>query len=268
MDAISRDVMESGQLTGSAAEVYEEFFVPALFGEWAPRLCDAAEVTAEERLLDVACGTGCLAREAAGRGATVTGLDCNAGMLAVARRLDDTVDWREGTAEALPFGDASFDAVACQFGLMFFDDRVKALREMWRVTRPGGRLVVATWDSLDRTPGYSAMVGLLQRLFGEVIAAGLRAPFVLGDPDDLGALFEAAGIASPHIKTVVGEARFPSIDDWVRTDIKGWTLADALDDAQYAELQGAAQEELQRFRQPDGTVSFDSPAHIAIATKA
>ena len=267
MDATKRDAMESGQLTKSAAEVYEEFFVPALFGEWAPRLCDALSIRANMRVLDVACGTGCLAREAAGRGASVTGLDCNAGMLAVARHLDDTVDWREGSAEALTFEDASFDAAACQFGLMFFNDRVKALREMWRVTKPGGRMAVAVWDSLDRTPGYRAMVGLLQRLFGDEIAAGLRAPFVLGDAGGLQGLFDAAGVPQSRVDTQIGTARFPSIADWVRTDVKGWTLADAIDDAQYAELQAAAQEELQRFRQPDGTVSFDSPAHIAIATK-
>ncbi|WP_340116859.1 methyltransferase domain-containing protein [Pelagibius sp. 7325] len=268
MAAMERHVVESGQLTKTAAEVYEEFFVPALFGEWAARLCDVLRVGEDRRVLDVACGTGCLAREAARRGAVVTGIDCNGGMLAVARRLDDTVDWCEGTAEALPFEDASFDATACQFGLMFFEDRVKALAEMWRVTKPGGRLAVAVWDSLDRTAGYAAMAALLQRLFGENIAAALRAPFVLGDSGHLRALFESAGIASPRIKTVVGEAHFPSIEDWVRTDIKGWTLADALDDAQYADLQAAAQQELQRFRQPDGTVAFDSPAHIVTVVKA
>jgi len=267
MAAMERDVMESGQLTKTAAEVYEEFFVPALFGEWASRLCDALCVGEERRVLDVACGTGCLAREAAGRGAAVTGLDCNAGMLAVARCLDETVDWREGTAQALPFEDASFDAVACQFGLMFFDDRVKALAEMWRVTKPGGRIAVAVWDSLDRTPGYCAMVALLQRLFGDEIAAGLRAPFVLGDPGAVPQFFDAAGVPQSRVDTQIGTARFPSIADWVRTDVKGWTLADAIDDAQYAQLQQAAQRELKRFAAADGSVRFDSPAHIVTAVK-
>ena len=171
------EAMDRGQLTGSAAEVYEAFFVPALFGEWAPRLCDAASIGPDKRALDVACGTGVVAREAVRRGADVTGLDCNPGMLAVATRLAPAVDWHEGRAEALPFDDARFDAVTCQFGLMFFEDRVKALAEMARVTRPGGALVVATWDALERTPGYAAIVELLQRLFGEEIAGTLRAPF-------------------------------------------------------------------------------------------
>jgi hypothetical protein len=127
--------------------------------------------------------------------------------------------------------------------------------------------VVATWDSLERTPGYAAMVALLQRLFGEDIAAGLRAPFVLGEPDELLGLFEAAGIPGATVDTQVGEARFPSIADWVHTDVKGWTLADAIDDAQYAQLQEVAQEELKRFAAADGTVRFDSPAHIVTAVK-
>lgn len=258
---------DTGQLTGSAAEVYEEFFVPALFGEWSPRLCDALDVRKGTRVLDVACGTGSFAREALRRGAAVTGLDRNPGMLAVARQLDGVVDWREGLAEAMPFEDASFDAVGSQFGLMFFEDRVKALAEMWRVTAPGGRLGVVVWDALERTPGYRAMVALLQRLFGDEIANGLRAPFVLGDPGEVQELFHAAGIADSKVDTLVGEARFPSIEGWVRTDVKGWTLADAIDDAQYAQLQKAAQSELAGFVVRDGSVRFDSPAHIVTAVK-
>jgi SAM-dependent methyltransferase len=262
------EAIDTGQLTSSAAEVYEEFFVPALFGEWAPRLCEAAGIGEGQRVLDVACGTGSFAREAARRGAEVTGLDRNGGMLAVARRIEPAIEWREGMAERIPFDDGAFDVAGCQFGLMFFEDRVKALKEMHRVLRPGGRLVAAVWDSLERTPGYRAMVALLDRLFGAEIAAGLRAPFVLGAPDDLRGLFQAAGIAAPKIETMTGEARFPSIEGWVRTDVKGWTLADAIDDAQYARLQEAAQQELRGFATADGSVSFDSPAHIVTAVKA
>jgi ubiquinone/menaquinone biosynthesis C-methylase UbiE len=97
-------------------------------------------------VLDVACGTGVVAREAArrvGPAGAVAGLDRNEGMLAVARRMAPGIAWRHGLAEALPFPDGAFDAVICQFGLMFFEDRGKALGEMWRALRPGGRLAVA-----------------------------------------------------------------------------------------------------------------------------
>lgn len=261
------DTLDTGQLTGDAAEVYEAFFVPALFAAWAPQVCEAAGVAAGRRALDVACGTGVVAREAARRGADVVGLDRNAGMLAVARRLGPRIAWRAGLAEKIPFADDSFDAVTCQFGLMFFEDRAQALAEMMRVLRPGGRLVATVWDSLERTPGYRAMAGLLQRLFGDETAALLRAPFVLGEAAELRGLLKSAGIPNPATETRPGEARFPSLEAWVRTDVKGWTLADAIDDAQYAELHKAAQKELRHFAAADGSVRFDSPAHVVTAVK-
>lgn len=259
-----------GQVISSAAETYESFFVPALFGRWAGPVLDAVGVKPGDSVLDVACGTGVVAREAAKRvddTGKVVGLDCNDGMLAVARRIAPDIDWRTGQAEKLPFDDGSFDVVACQFALMFFEDRVAALREMWRVLKPGGRLAVATWDRLDHSPGYDAMVALLQRLFGERIADALRAPFVLGDPDMLSALAAEAGIEGAEIETRDDVVAFPSLEDWVHTDVKGWTLADMIDDDQYRKLLDAARHELADFVQADGTVSFAGPAHILTAVK-
>jgi ubiquinone/menaquinone biosynthesis C-methylase UbiE len=260
-----------GQVTRGAAEVYEEFFVPALFSEWAPRVADAARLEPGQKVLDVACGTGVLAREVAPRvapGGSVVGLDRNEGMLAVARRVAPAVEWRPGMAEALPFPDRAFDAVVSQFGLMFFEDRVAALREMWRVLRPGGRLAVAVWDVLDHSPGYAAMVRLLRRLFGDRVADQLRAPFALGDPEALRSLFAEAGIPGVAIRTSDGTARFPSLEAWVRTDVKGWTLADLIDDVQYRTLLREAEGELGPYVGRDGAVAFRSPAHIATATKS
>jgi SAM-dependent methyltransferase len=260
---------DRGQVSGGAARVYEAFFVPALFRQWAPRVADAADVRPGQRVLDVACGTGVLAREAARRvgAGSVCGLDCNPGMLAVARAEEPDIEWRRGRAEELPFADGELDAVVSQFGLMFFDDRAGALREMWRVLRPGGMLAVAVWGPLVDTPGYAAMVELLEQLFGERIAAELRAPFCLGDPDELSALLAGAGIAGAGIVTVAGTARFPSIADWVRTDVKGWTLADKIDDEQCEMLARLAEVQLARFAGEGGGVEFASPAHIASARK-
>ena len=259
-----------GQVIASAAEVYEDVYVPALFQAWAPRMVDAARVAAGQRVVDVSCGTGVLARalaERVGANGHVAGLDVNDGMLAVARRRAPAIAWHRGAAEALPFATAEFDAVLCQFALMFFDDRAKALGEMHRVLRPGGRFAIAVWCSLDETPAYAAVVALLDGLFGPAAAASLRMPFVLGDAARAVSLVRAAGFDDVQIATHEGQARFPSVETWMHADVRGWTAADVIDDAGYARLLAEACCELARFVRPDGSVVFRCPAHIVTATR-
>ncbi|HUL07432.1 MAG TPA: methyltransferase domain-containing protein [Candidatus Acidoferrum sp.] len=259
------DGAQQGQVSRSAADVYEEFFVPAVFREPAQHIVRAAGIGRGQSVLDVACGTGVLAREAAsatGSGGQVTGLDRNDGMLAVARRLAPGITWQLGLAESLPFADESFDRVLSQFGLMFFEDRTGALRQMRRVLKPGGRMHVAVWDALDRSPGYAAMLKLLRRLFGAQAADALRAPFVLGEPKRLHETFAKAGLADGRLETFDVTARFPSLDAWMHTEIRGWTLADMIDEAQYQTLLAAARKELAVFQRSDGSVAFSTPAHL------
>ena len=135
-------------------------------------------------------------------------------------------------------------------------------------------VVKASWTRLAREADgfegveYAAMTALLQRLFGADVADALRAPFVLGDVGELRTLLADTGLTGVDVKTSLGTARFPSIQSWVYTDIKGWTLADMLDDAQFARLQSAAEKELQPFVTAQGTVAFSSPAHIITAVRA
>lgn len=256
----------AGQVTRSAAEVYEQLFVPALFAEWSVRMIDFAGVAPGDDVLDVACGTGVLARQAArrvGETGTVTGIDLNEGMLAVAQRVAPEIAWLVGDAEHLLFADGSFDAALNQFGLMFFVEPSKALREMQRVVRPGGTLAVAVWDTLDASPGYSALADLLARLFGDAIADELRAPFALGQGTALRSLFAAADITGVDIRSVLGRATFPSLDAWLESELRGWTLADRIDDAEFAQLRDEAIDELARFVDTNGKVSFPIGAHMA-----
>ena len=231
------DKSEKGQVTQIAAEVYEKFFVPALFQQWASRVADLAQISSAQRVLDVACGTGILTREIANRVGTngsVVGLDPNEGMLVVAKGKAPEIEWRQAYAEVLPFDSSSFDAVVCQFGLMFFENRRAALEEMVRVLRQGGHLAVAVWDSLVNIPGYAAVTELLERLFGGEVADAMQAPFVLGNTKILQSLFADAGVSNAQIMTHEGTASFPSINSWIYTEIKGWTFSDMIDDAQVA----------------------------------
>ena len=259
-----------GQVSNSATQIYDEFFVPALFQEWTEPVLDAVQVTEGQLILDVACGTGVLARSAAvrsGDARTVSGIDINGGMLDVARQSNPDINWLESPAENLPFDDNYFDAVVSQFALMFFRDRSKAIQEMLRVLKPSHHLAIAVWGELKDTPGYAKMVELLLRLFGEEAANGIRAPYNLGDKKVLTSVLNDAGVIDYRINTMTGTAQFPSIEDWMFTDIKGWVLADSIDDDGYQQLLSEAQKEMQAFVLENGRVAFNAPAHIISITK-
>jgi SAM-dependent methyltransferase len=197
------------------------------------------------------------------------GLDPNEQMLAVARRKAAGVTWQLGRAEALPFDDASFDAVVSQFALMFFESKPTAIAEMLRVLRPRGRLVVAVWDTLERTPGYLALTELLRELFGDDVAAAMQAPFALGDRHELVRLLVGAGAAGAEVKTQPGHVSFSSADAMISTERACvWTLGGLLDEQQFAQLRQRAPGVLQPFIRGDGSVQFDCPAHIVTAIKA
>jgi SAM-dependent methyltransferase len=157
------------QLEGSAAELYQRYLVPAITTKWADDLVHRAQLRAGEDVLDVACGTGVVARLAARKVTPghVTGLDLNSGMLAVARNVSngrEAISWKEGSALDLPFPSGHFDVVLCQLGLQFFPDQLKALREMRRVVLDSGRLALSVYSPIERTPGANAFVRALDEV--------------------------------------------------------------------------------------------------------
>lgn len=256
-----------------AAQAYEALFVPALFAPWAPKVAAAARIQRNHKVLDVACGTGVLAREAharAGSTGVVVGLDPDPGMLVVAAQLAPAVRWQEGVAESMPFADRSFDSVVSQFGLMFFADREMALREMLRVLTTGGRLVAAVWNTIAHMPAYALEVELLERFAGARAADAVRAPFVLGSHEHLLGMFEAAGASSIAITTETGTARFPSIRVMVEADLRGWlpVVGVILAEDQIGRILLEAEDAFAEYEDSEGTVSFTVSAHIATAEKS
>ena len=188
-------------------------------------------------------------------------------MLAVARRLRPEIDWRQGDALDLPFADHAFDVVVSQFALMFFPDRPRALREIWRVLAPGGRLAVAVCAPLEETRGYRLFADILRREAGEDAAAMVEGYFALGDEAELLRLARAADIADPRILSCEGWARFASIEEFGRIEIKGSPLAGLIDAAGFARVLTSTREALAEFFDDDGRLAMPLGARILTARK-
>lgn len=259
---------EQFQTQLEAAAKFEEHFVPALFDQWTDLVTEVARVEKGKRVLDMGCRTGYAAREALRKGGSVTGVDANAAMLTVASRITPEIEWKLAEPDALPFEDASFDAAISLFGLAYCKERVKTLREMNRVLKNGGSMVVAAWDQLENVPAYAILIALLQHMVGRRAADVLRIPFSLGKTDDLQRLFNDAGMTA-EITTHEGTARHPSVRAWVLTDVKAWfPLVDVvLKKEEYETLLDEAERALHAFTQPNGTVVFPITAHVASYVK-
>ena len=214
------------------SEDYKRYLVPAYFHAFAEELTRLVAPWPGERVLDVACGTGALTSllaERVGPSGHVTGLDLDAGMLAVARSLPDApnVDWREGSALAMPFADGAFDLVTCQQGLQHFPDRATGMAEMRRVLKPDGRLALACWRAADFNPVWKLLGEALGRLVGPAAAA--LPPLALGDADELRRLARTAGFTDVAVRIDGRLARFPSPGEFVRRTLLGALAAADVD---------------------------------------
>ena len=266
---MSSSTTETFQITLAQAEMYESTFVPAIFAQWAPLLLDAAGVRPGQRVLDVACGTGVLARtgaERVGPTGSVVGVDLNPAMLAVARRLRPDLEWRQGDVAELPFADRTFDVVLCQSALMFFPDATAALREMARVCAPGGTVGVQVYGSLQEQPAYGPWVAMVARLTGPETLRLLSTYWVHGDLDMLAGLFHSAGLAVTDVRTVVGSARWESTDQMVRVEIEGTPLAHQISEETYRRIREESRELLGVHQEADGT-AVPILGHLVLARK-
>ena len=192
----------------SFPEMYERWLVGPLFRPWAEATFDEVKLNPGNRVLDIACGTGIVARVAKDRlGAPgyVVGIDVNPDMLAVARTVAPDIDWRAGDASALPLRDGEqFDVIVCQQGLQFFPDKPAAAAEMRRALAQGGRLAVATWRSDEEIPFFRDLRRVAERYFGPI--ADLRYSFGAAAP--LEALLRDAGFRDVRSRTIARTIRF------------------------------------------------------------
>lgn len=205
------------------AETYEREWVPGLFEPWAIALLAFANARDATRILDVACGSGIVARRASqqrGRHARVTGIDLNPNMIAVARAAADheqvPVDWRTGSAESLPFADGEFDLVLCQQGLQFVPDRARAVAEMHRVLAGNGHVALALWHGLDRHPLMAEMNDVIHRHLG---VPALAIPFSFGEPEAIRSLLENAGFRDVEMESRSMVAQLPDADRYAALQI-------------------------------------------------
>jgi len=260
----------------AAAENYQRRYVPYSMDPLAVLLLDHAVVRPGERVVDVGCGTGAVARQAAprvGREGEVVAVDINPAMLAVGRSLPAPegapIDWREGSAMALPLPDASFDLALCQHGLQYFPERAAALREMRRVLAPGGRAAICVWRSLEHNP--------LSRLLQESIARRLNSTplalfpaTALGDADALREMLVSAGFGDVSVVEQPLTVREPWDDALVTQTLKAAAavlpMYAAMTPEELAALAQATQDEiepaLQAFRR-DTEMVYPMSAHIA-----
>jgi hypothetical protein len=189
-------------------------------------------------------------------------------MLAVGAALPAAgaaIEWVEGSAQALPFADATFDAVCCQLGLQYFPDRELAVREMARVLAPGGRVVVMVWREIDRSPGFAALAEALGRTVGADAEAVMRAPFALGDADVLTTMLKRAGLRDCAIRAETGMVRFAAVASFVRSQVGGSPLAPIVISAP-ADAREQLVREVERALDPhvdDGRLAFPIEAHVA-----
>lgn len=200
--------------TGSVAQFYERYMVPLIFEPYAVDLTGRAARAAPRRVLELAAGTGVVTRQLAkmlGASADIVATDLNPAMIEEAARIGTArpVEWRQVDAMQLPFEDASFDAVVCQFGVMFFPDKPRAFAEARRVLRPGGLFTFNAWGPIARNEFADAVTDALATVFPHDPPRFMaRTPHGYHDAAGIARDLAAAGFTStPEFETVAFTSR-------------------------------------------------------------
>ena len=260
---------------GSIPENYDRFLGPFIFEPYAEDLVDRLDLEAGATVLEVACGTGILTRRLSRRlprEARLTATDLNEPMLDYARGKNSGlagVDWRTADAAALPFPDGAFDAVVCQFGLMFVPDKQAAAREARRVLRPGGSFLFNVWDRIEENPWAEMAQETVARFFPENPPDFYTVPFGYHDADEIRSLLADAGFGEVRLDRVALDVESPSARDLATGIIQGNPILHAIRErggVEVGRVQAAVEEAL-RSRFGDGAVRMRTCALAVVANR-
>jgi ubiquinone/menaquinone biosynthesis C-methylase UbiE len=268
-------MMDWSAQSGSAPAGYEGFLVPAMFAPFAERLVELVDVSSGSLVLDIACGTGVVARFAArlaGEKGSVTGVDLGEPTLEVARSIPAAgnaapITYIQSDAASLPLADDTFDVVLCQQGLQFFPDRMRALAEMHRAMKPQGRIALATWKDIEHSP-FAAVADSTAVHIGPEAGEMLRSPFALSDADELRGLVVAAGFNEVSVTETTIECTWASHSDFAPLLIAAGPVAQLFASAPDSARRSVAEEvaaRLASYATPDGHLRMPMTTNVVTA---
>jgi SAM-dependent methyltransferase len=253
------------EVTDELVRVHEQYLVPAIYAQWANRVAEIAEIEVGQQVLDVGCGTGTLSRAVrleTGLTGKVIGLDVNQAMLDSAQRQSPKIDWQIGDATAMSFKDNQFDRVLCQFSLMFIKNRVAAIKEMLRVCKKEGLVVLATWGPLHHGGAYDVLINIVRNHVGNDAAKKMSSPWALGKPGVMDALLLSSGVNEYECHERFGQAPYPSMRAFVEAHLRLAGEFENLDEQAFQEVLSNAHTKLRPFLSPGGQLIAQLNANI------
>lgn len=267
---------EQWQLARNSAEAYEKYLVPVIFAPGARELIQFSGLKPGDKILDLACGTGIVARiahQCMDAQGSIKGLDINESMLEVAKDTSKTLSppiaWYQGDATHLPFEENSLDIVFCQQALQFFPDRSQVLQEILRMLKPGGKAAVSVLRSLEKNPGYKILAGLLDRHVGKEAGTMMRSPFPPWEKDRLLNEFTQEGFKNLRLRISIGSVRYPSPEEFLKQEAASSPLSGPLSEINPEVKDQLVSELTQALRDyiDDEGIVFPAETYLVLAHK-
>jgi ubiquinone/menaquinone biosynthesis C-methylase UbiE len=259
--------------SGSIPEFYERYLVPLIFEPYARDLAARVAAAKPERVLEIAAGTGVVTRAVASKlpaTAHIVATDLNAPMLEHAKTRigqDGRIEWKVADAQQLPFNDASFDAVVCQFGVMFFPDKIQAFREARRVLKPSGRYYFSVWDKISDNQFADIVTQTLAEMFPDDPPRFLaRTPHGHYDIERLREQLRAAGFRDVSAEGVEARSKAPSAREPALAYVQGTPLRNEVEARDPARLEEATARSAEAIAKRFGNGAVDGRIRAMVIT--